>query len=224
MDLGRYVARAGSSRSRKRTCRRPGCQELHEEGARHRSQKAARFPSLGPLRPMTRLGRGSQANPMRCKSHRGDQRSRHRCRRAAERKPRSRARIGRSSGVPTRRKRLQKSASDVTGPEKRASRWQGDAWTGARPAQAHEKARVGETASISGVAAAKPRRRPRSEPGAREGVAGRRSLPDGRHSGSSFRSASIHASTSCGDLGPSREGRQGCQRLGRPLCAGSPPK
>jgi len=218
MDLGRYVAHAGSSRSRKRACRRPECQELHEEGASdivRRRLRALLHSGRSDPRPAWVVAR----RPTRCGANRigGHQRSRHRCRRAAERKPRSRARIGRSSGVPTRRKRLQKSASDVTGPEKRASRWQRDAWTGARPAQAHEKARAGATASISGVAAAKPRRRPRSEPGAREGVAGRRSLPDGRHSGSSFRSASIHASTPCGGLGPSREGRQGCQRLGRPL-------
>jgi hypothetical protein len=53
------------------------------------------------------------------------------CRRVAGRKPHSRARVERSSGVPARRLTVAEVGKLRRGSEKRASRWQRGAWTGA---------------------------------------------------------------------------------------------
>jgi len=112
------------------------------------------------------------------------------CRRAAGREPHSRAKIGGSPGVPARRYRLQKSASDAE-TQRSATPLATDRVNGGR-------ART----DPRGPARAKGRRRPasrwphrgagtRPEPGARKGVAGRRLSIDGRHLGSFLQHASF---------------------------------
>jgi len=112
------------------------------------------------------------------------------CRRAAGRKPHSRARIDGSSGCARASYQVAEVGRRRRGSEKRDSRWQRGAWTGARPSRTR-KGREGEKASRTGIAVAKPRSRESPEPGAREGVAGRRSLSDGRHLGAFPRLASF---------------------------------
>jgi hypothetical protein len=103
--------------------------EASKRRARANRSKNARLAFTPALRPAVRLVHASGTR--RRKPSRADRGSlvldaaTHRvanatgigwCRRAAGRKLRSRARIGRSKGVPARRDRLQKSASDVESP------------------------------------------------------------------------------------------------------------
>jgi len=196
----------------------PGARSSTRKGARNRSQKAARFPSLGrsdpwPVRVVARRPSGATQSasdtPTQPASFAGEQRS----------ESPARARGSDARRVCPRVVYGCRSRQAMSRVQRSASRWQRDAWTGARPTRTQEGSRGsnGIDSRCRGGKAASPGR---PEPGAREGVAGRRSLPDGRHSGSSFRSASIHASAPAGGLGPSQEGRQGCQRLGRPANAG----
>lgn len=146
------------------------------------------------------------------------------CRRAAGRKPHSRARVERSSGVPARRIRLQKSASDAEAPRSALPRWQRGC-VHESPACTDPKG----SAQVKGVddrcRGGQAARRPRPEPDAREGVAGRRSSTDGRYSGSSpppYVHADGARTISAAPTGAmvarasshTRERRQGYQRLG----------
>jgi len=123
--------------------RRHGCPGRHEEGTRDIVQeRAARLCSnasaLGLLcpRPVERIARkpvrgGSRFAGLRC----GDASWTNAtgigwCRRVAERKLHSRARIERSLGVPARRFQVAEVGKRHRGSEKRVSRWQRGAWTG----------------------------------------------------------------------------------------------
>jgi hypothetical protein len=103
------------SRPHDKSSRRPGCSKRYEEGTRE-SSKTARLPLLGRLGPQSvpstqverdvrkpaRTDRGSQVPGVA--THRGTNATGIGwCRRVAGRKPHSRARIDRSSGVPARR-------------------------------------------------------------------------------------------------------------------------
>lgn len=79
------------------------------------------------------------------------------CRRAAGLTPHSRARIDGSQGVPARRYRLQKSASDAETQEKRG-RWQRARERGSSP-NGSERTRSSGRSSTAGGAVATPRRR-----------------------------------------------------------------
>jgi len=198
----------------RRTYRRPGCREFHEEGRANRSQKAARFPSLGRSDPWpARVVARGPFDACKCIGHAnaagitaGEQRS----------ESPARARGSDARRVCPRVVYGCRSRQAMSRAQRSASRWQRDAWTGARPTRT-QKGSPGSNDIDSRRRGGKAAAPGRPEPGARESVAGRRSLPDGRHSGSSFRSASIHASAAGGGLGPSQEGRQECQRLGRLL-------
>jgi len=88
--------------------------------------------------------------------------------------------------------RLQKSASGAKAHKKRDSRWQrGRVHGELAVADPKGSARVKRRRQPN-VAVAKPRCRGRPEPDAREGVAGQRSLSDGRHSGSFLRALRSH--------------------------------
>lgn len=117
------------------------------------------------------------------------------CRRVAGRKLHSRVRIDGSSGVLARRIRLQKSANNVE--VQRSVIPGGNGARGQEPSSRglRKESRGGAKASITGTAVAKPWSRGRPEPGAREGVAGQRSSPDGRHL-RSFIGTFVHASVS----------------------------
>jgi len=106
------------------------------------------------------------------------------CRRVAGRKPHSRARVERSSGCARASYQVAEVGKRRLGPEKRVSRWQRGAWTGTWPPEGSQESPGANEAARSGITVAKPRVQRSPEPGAREGVAGRGSLPDGRHPGS----------------------------------------
>ncbi len=125
---GPRLARRGWSPSRTPdgSSRRPGCPECNEEGTRDIVQeRAARLHSSAPARdlPCPRKWSTVRAShreqvvarrpPMRRRIAEADATGIGWCRRAAGRKPHSRARIEGSTGVPARRFRLQKSASDA---------------------------------------------------------------------------------------------------------------
>lgn len=129
----------------------------------------------------------------------------------------------RSLACPCVVQRLQKSTG-LAEARRDAFPWQGA--RGREPSRRElERARAGEKAQgTTGLEAAKPRGRSRSEPGARKSVAGRRSLIDGRYLGpqpGAYRSRGREE----GGLGGSgmlpsararrdmKEARQGCQRL-----------
>jgi hypothetical protein len=126
--------------------RRPGCSERHEEGLRDLIKSAQlslrSSASIRDLTPSTKVERDVR-KPARVRSRLagswcGDAskglRNRHLFVPASSGAQafHSRARIDSSSGVPARRIRLQKSSCEAEGPDKRASRWQRGAWTGAQ--------------------------------------------------------------------------------------------
>jgi len=106
----------GDSRPHDKSSRRPGCSKRYEEGTRE-SSKTARLPLLGRLGPQSvpstqverdvrkpaRTDRGSQV-PSAATHHGTNATGIGWCRRVAGRKPHSRARVERSSGVPARRR------------------------------------------------------------------------------------------------------------------------
>jgi len=184
------------SRPHDESSRRHGCSKRYEEGTRE-SSKTARLPLLGRLGPWSVLSTQVERDvrkPARtdCGSqvpgaatHRGDQRNRHRLVPASSGAKAPLACEGRTLVGCARAsiKRLQKSASNAE-----AQRSAPPAGNGARGREPglRRPARVvgGEKASIVRSAAAKSRCRRSPKPGARKGVAGRRSLLDGRHFGS----------------------------------------
>ena len=215
MDLGRCAAFAGGSRSRTThvsTTRVPGVPRGRAREIVRRRLRAflhSDAPTHGPHGSWL-AGRPMRANasdtPTQPASPAGEQRS----------ESPARARGSDARRVCPRVVHGCRSRQAMSRAQRSASRWQRDAWTGARPTRT-QKGSPGSNDIDSRRRGGKAAAPGRPEPGARESVAGRRSLPDGRHSGSSFRSASIHASAAGGGLGPSQEGRQGCQRLGRLL-------
>jgi len=147
------------------------------------------------------------------------------CRRVAGRKPHSRARVERSSGVPARRTRLQKSASFAEAQRSASPAGKGSRGRGPS-SRTPERTAGGAKAEGARSMAAKPRSGGSPKPGAREGVAGRRSLHDGRHPGSPQQRASVtrarggwsrrppRSCMSARAASPPRGRRQGCQRFG----------
>jgi hypothetical protein len=130
------------------------------------------------------------------------------CRRAAGRKPHSRARISGSKGVPARRERLQKSASGAEAQRSVFPAGNGTTWTGAQLSRDLKRTRGGAKASRAGATVAKPRSLRSPEPGARKGVAGQRSSIDGRHLGSSLPAGSVTRSGWGRSWRPSRERKE----------------
>jgi hypothetical protein len=206
--------------------------------ARHRQERAARLRSSVPTRdPLLRASGIRRAKAGVCGWRLAGPRCGNTpaaanatgigwCRRVAGRKPHSRARIDGSSGVPVRRIRLQKSANVVEVqrsvlPVGNGARGQGPSSRGLR-----KESRGSAKASRTSTAVAKPWSWESPEPGAREGVAGQRSSPDGRHP-RSFIGSFVHANGSRAVSAASAElvnarasrgtrgRRQGCQRLGR---------
>jgi hypothetical protein len=205
--------------------------------ARHRQERAARLRSSVPARDLLlprKRNATCESRRVRVAARRPTVRQRIGranatgigwCRRVAERKLHSRARIDGSSGVPVRLIRLQKSANDVE--VRRSVLPAGNGARGREPSSRglRKESRGSAKASTTGTAVAKPWSRGRPEPGAREGVAGQRSSPDGRHP-RSFIGSFVHANGSRAVSAASAElvnarasrgtrgRRQGCQRLG----------
>jgi len=135
---------ARDSRPRDESSRWHGCSKHCEKGTRQFVQeRALAFAQV--LRPTVCLVHASgtrraksrrvrnvaRRSPVRQRITETDATGIGWCRRVAGRKPHSRARVERSSGVPARRFTVAEVGKLRRGSEKRASRWQRGAWTGA---------------------------------------------------------------------------------------------
>lgn len=208
--------------------RRPGCPERHEEGT-YAIVREARLAFSRALRPATCPGSPVYVAARRASVRKRIERPTHAgigwCRRAAERKLHSRAKIDGSKGVPVCRNRLQKSASDAEVQRSATPVGSGARERGPGLRRSREGLVGGEKASTTLLVAAKPRRRGKPEPDVRKGVAGQRFSLDGRHPGApsgSYRSrgrvgGALGGSREAGNVRTwpvARERRQGCQRFG----------
>jgi hypothetical protein len=190
-----------SSRPHHQSNRRPGCPRRHEEGTRDIVQeRAARLCSNASALDLPcprkwntscvsrRVQVEARRPPMRQRI--AGQRNRHRLVPASSGAKAPLACEDRTLvGCARALFQVAEVGKRRRGPEKRVSRWQRGAWTGARPLESPQGLTGGEKASRTGIAVAKPRSRGTPEPGARESVAGQRFLLDGRHLGSLIRLA-----------------------------------
>jgi hypothetical protein len=190
-----------SSRPHHQSNRRPGCPRRHEKGTRDIVQeRAARLSSSASAHDLPRPRKWNTS----CASRRVQvvarrppmrqrivgQRNRHRLVPASSGAKAPLACKDRTLvGCARASFQVAEVGKRRRGSEKRVSRWQRGAWTGARPLESPQGFARGEKASRTGIAVAKPRSRGTPEPGAREGVAGQRFLLDGRHLGSLIRLA-----------------------------------
>jgi len=179
MDLGRSESARGPT-PREQSRRRPGCPERHEEGTRD-IVREKRIAFSRAFRPAACFGKSWLAGLGAATHRKANATGIGWCRRAAERELHSRARIEGSFGCArasypgcrSRRAspRLMRSAYPVATERVNGS-----------PANGFER-HVGEKASRTCLAVAKPCGRRRPEPDARESAAGQRSLSYGRHLG-----------------------------------------
>jgi len=225
-DLGRSEAVRGDSKPREQSRRRPGCPRRHEKGAcEYRSRITPRLLSNVSARELLRQVMARRPSVSEKLTDKANATGIGWCRRAAERKLHSRARAFGSSGCA--RASYSGCRSRQASPKLREARtrWQRNAWTGAKAGPRPKGHAPVAKASITCLAVAKPRGRQRPEPGARKGVAGQRFLPYGRHlgpfshtrrftrsSGGPALAALGHGTRRASDTGPVWEPRHGCQK------------